>query len=153
LLWLRNGRARSWHCNFDCCCHLHCYIVHSIVAATIFHSLTHTRDTIASFASLLLPLGSAHLWLWIQAVAGSRHHRWTHRALHAEHSLYHHSLTPDSPFTCSSLLACLLNRMPQLSLVGAVQRGAGAPSTAEHPPPAAASGRPRRRDHVHATAA
>jgi hypothetical protein len=125
---------------YYCCCYSHSLI-------------THTRDTIASFASLLIPLGSAHLWLWIQAVAGSRHHRWTHRALHAEHSLYHHSLTPDSPFTCSSLLACLLNRMPQLSLVGAVQRGAGAPSTAEHPPPAAASGRPRRRDHVHATAA
>ena len=23
-LWLRNGRARSWHCNFDCRCHMYC---------------------------------------------------------------------------------------------------------------------------------
>ena len=77
----------------------------------------------------------------------------THRALHAKHSLRYHSLTPDLLLTGTLLPARRLNRMLQLSLVGALQRGAGAPSTAEHPPPAAASGRPRRRDHVHATAA
>lgn len=117
--------------------------------------LQHTRDKRLIHLSLSPSrLSPPQLWIQRPSQRGALSTPPpTHRALHAQHSLCYHSLTPDSPFTCTSLHAHRLNRMPQLSLVGDLQRGAGAPSTAEHPPPAAASGRPRRRDHVHATAA
>ena len=150
----------SWHCNGDCCCHRYLPSI-----ATCYHCwhyyydipihLQHTRDKRLIHLSLSPSrLSPPQLWIQRPSQRGALlTPPPTHRALHARHSLCYHSLTPDSPFTCTSLHAHRLNRMPQLSLVGDLQRGAGAPSTAEHPPPAAASGRPRRRDHVHATAA